>query len=260
MSVIGSPVRLLCFPYAGSSSVIYARWKRRLPAWIEVVPVELPGRGLRMLDALQTSMAGLLEAVSREARKHTGRPFAFFGHSLGALVAFELAHYLEVREMAAPLVVFASGTHAPSRRESEHFANLRSDAELHAELERLAGTPPSVLADPELMELTLPILRADFAVAAGYECASRKSIRCPIHALGGTEDDTTQETLLAWRNHTRGDFALNMFVGGHFFIHDQEAHLLQVIQRRLLTLVGSRRPGRDDAHGLLSDDARAGQR
>jgi surfactin synthase thioesterase subunit len=104
-----------------------------------------------------------------------------------------------------------------------------------------------VLDNPELMALTLPVLRADFAIAGSYECAARRSIRCPIHAFGGTTDEPTSETLLAWKEHTSGDFWLNMLPGGHFFLHDQEAELLRLVQLRLQALLNPARPFKNEA-------------
>jgi surfactin synthase thioesterase subunit len=217
---------------------MYARWQRRLPAWISVVPVELPGRGRRMGEPLETTFAGLLARVQEQVRPRAGLPFALFGHSLGALVAFEVAWRRELVGASAPLVVFAAGTHAPSRREPERYANLTSDAELRAELERLDGTPASVLEDAELMALTLPILRADFQVAADYECSDMRRIGAPLHVFAGAEDATTPQTLEAWREHTRAAFFLNVLPGGHFFVQQQEPTLLALIEGRLREELG----------------------
>lgn len=226
-------IKLFCFPYAGASAAVYARWKRRLPAWLELVPVELPGRGRRMDEPLHTTFEGLLAAVALQVRPQPGQPYALFGHSLGALVAFEVAVQLMQQQAPQPLVVFASGAHAPSRRDTERFARLRTDRELRAELVRLQGTPTSVLDDAELMELTLPILRADFAVAGSYVCPPGRHILAPLHVLAGTEDSTTPETLHAWRQHTKAEFELSMLAGGHFFIQSREAELLQLLERQL---------------------------
>lgn len=211
-------VRLYCLPYAGASAAVYAKWKRRLPGWIEVAPIELPGRGRRLGEPLETTFSGLLGHVIEGVRPALGQPYAVFGHSLGALLAFELSHHLSQTQAPEPLVVFASGTHAPSRRDAERFARLDSDDELKAELVRLGGTPAHLLEEEELMALTLPILRADFRVAGDYRAAPGRRIRAPLHVLAGTEDTTTPETLGAWREHTLGPFELTVLPGGHFFV------------------------------------------
>jgi surfactin synthase thioesterase subunit len=235
------PVRvpLYCLPYAGSSASVYVRWKRRLPAWIEVVPVELPGRGWRMAEPLATTLPALIDRIAGDVRPEPGRPFAVFGHSLGAIIAFELAVRLE-EQGQMPSLVFASGTGSPAARDRERFAALRTDAELRAELLRLDGTPAHVLADPELMELTLPVLRADFQIAAAYTGAAGRTLWAPLVALGGTDDPTTSSlAIAAWRAHSRGDFAMHMLRGGHFFIHSDESALFGLLEQHLRRIVGA---------------------
>jgi surfactin synthase thioesterase subunit len=217
---------------------MYVRWKRRTPSWIEVVPVELPGRGRRMNEPLELTVAGVLDAIAREVRPEPGHPFALFGHSLGAILAFELAHRLESTGLS-PSVLFVSGTRAPGSRELSRYAALQSDAELRAELERLDGTPASVLADAELMALALPVLRADFQVAGSYRGSAERRVRAPLVAFGGAEDETTQQGLAGWRDHTESEFALHVLPGGHFFIHPREAELLGLVEDRLRLAAGA---------------------
>jgi surfactin synthase thioesterase subunit len=226
-------VSLYCLPYAGSSASVYVRWKRRLPAWIEVVPVELPGRGWRMAEPLEVALPALLDRIAPDVRPEPGRPFAVFGHSLGAIIAFELAARLE-HEGRMPSLVFASGTSSPTARDRERFAALRTDAELRAELQRLDGTPAPVLADPELMALMLPVLRADFQIAASYAGDARQTLRAPLVALGGSDDPTTTSlTIAGWSAQTRGEFAMHMLRGGHFFIHSEENALFALLEQHL---------------------------
>jgi len=231
-------VKLICFPYAGSSSFAYARWRERLPAWIDVVAVELPGRGRLHAKPLQTRMADLLPLLRRELTVDYQRPFALFGHSLGASIAFEFAYQLEREIGVSPVVVFASAAHAPSSDERRRFVHLMSDIELIAELKRLNGTPPEVLASPELLELVLPVLRADFQLAAGYQ-RSQASISGPLHVLAGDDDSLKPADLQVWHRHTQGPFQIDTFPGGHFYIQEQEAALLQLIARRLASLLAS---------------------
>jgi surfactin synthase thioesterase subunit len=232
------PIRLYCLPYAGSSATVYLRWKRQLPAWIEVVPVELPGRGRRIGEPLELTVPGVLDRIAADVRPEPGRPFALFGHSMGAILAFELGLRLE-RQALSPAVIFVSGARAPGRRDLARYASLQSDAELRSELERLGGTPASVLADPELMELMLPVLRADFQVAGGYVGERSRPLRAPLVALGGAADETTSDGLDAWRELTLSEFSLHVLEGGHFFIHASEAELLAIVQELLRHEVGT---------------------
>lgn len=226
-------VRLFCFPYAGSAAAGFLRWRRHLPSWVTLHPVDLPGHGRRIDEPLETTVEGMVSACLPEIGGHRGRPFAFFGHSLGAVVAFELALRLLELGWPAPAILFASGAEAPSRRNHERYAQLAGDGAIRAELVRLRGTPPEVLANAELMELTLPILRADFAACAAYRSSATRRVTCPIQVLGGSADSTEPEALQAWRVHTERELTLDMFPGGHFFLHEQEASLLQLVEARL---------------------------
>ena len=230
-------IPLYCLPYAGSSASVYVRWKRRLPSWIEVIPVELPGRGRRMAEPLEVTLPALLDRIVGDVRPEPGQPFAVFGHSLGAIIAFELAVRLE-EQGRTPSLVFASGTGSPAARDRERFAALKTDSELRAELERLDGTPAHVLADPELMELTLPVLRADFQLAASYAGTPGRTLKAPLVALGGSSDPTTSsEAIAGWRDQTRGDFAMHMLPGSHFFIHAEESALFGLLEQHLRRVV-----------------------
>lgn len=222
-------VNLLCLPYSGASAMLYSRWRRKLPAWLQVHPVELPGRGARLGEPLQTDMQALARQLAVEQRPVAGDAYALLGHSLGALLAFELAHELPALGCPPPLALFASGTAAPTRREDYDGARWREprgDDELIAELRNLQGTPEQVLANQELMSLTLPILRADFLLCGRYAYRRRPPLDCPLHVLGGEADRASQDQLQAWRQETQGDFSLKVLPGGHFFIHEHEDQVL----------------------------------
>jgi surfactin synthase thioesterase subunit len=242
-----SSLALYCLPYAGASASVYVRWKRRLPAFVEVVPVELPGRGRRMNEPLEVSLPGLIGRIAADVHPEPGKPFAVFGHSLGGTLAFELAWQL-TRRGTAPAVVFVSGTPSPGHRDTERFAALETEDELRAELERLGGTPSEVLADRELMALALRVLRADFQVAGSYTGSEHRRIHSPLVVFGGADDEGTRDNLATWRDHTTCQFSLHVLPGGHFFIHRQEAELLAIIEERL-SLVGLA-VGDASTHGL----------
>ncbi len=216
--------------------MVYARWRRKLPAWLQVRPVELPGRGARYGEALHTDLQALARQLASEQRLAASGPYALLGHSLGALLAFELAHELQALGCPAPVALFACGTAAPTRREDygdKHWRDPKSDAELIDELRELQGTPEEVLANQELMSLTLPILRADFLLCGHYTYRQRPPLRCPVYVLAGEADRANEEQLLAWGTESLGPFDLQMFAGGHFFIHEQEDPVLDALTRRL---------------------------
>jgi len=211
--------------------MVYRRWQRALPDGWEVRPVELPGRGIRMAEPLRDDLRGLARDGARVLLRElddTGR-YALFGHSLGALLAFETAHAL--REFGAPPaeVLIVSGTGAPGSRRRPTSVQARSDAQLISLLRRLEGTPDAVFDDAELMRLLLPVLRSDLAMCDAYVPSERAPLACPVHALGGRRDTPDTTSLQAWRHETRGAFALHLFDGHHFFIHAQEPAVLRTV-------------------------------
>lgn len=230
-----SPVNtlnLLCLPYSGASAMVYSRWRRKLPAWLHVHPVELPGRGVRMGEPLHTDMQALARQLAGEQRLAASTPYALLGHSLGALLAFELAHELQALGCLAPRALFACGTAAPTRREDyagRNWCEAKSDEQLIDELRELNGTPEAVLANAELMALTLPVLRADFLLCGRYSYRQRSRLGCPLHVLGGAADQASEAQLLAWGEETAGEFSLQWFPGGHFFIHEHEDRVLATL-------------------------------
>jgi surfactin synthase thioesterase subunit len=172
----------------------------------------------------------IVEELSADVRR---QPYALFGHSLGALLAFEAAHKLGTIGLPQPLALFASGTNAPSRRDNDRFAGMESDEQLRAEMYKLNGTHSEVFASDELMALTLPVLRADFQLCGQYRYRRRRFLNLPLHVFGGDRDETTSETLEAWQQETSAEFSLDNFDGDHFFIQSHETQLLQLICRYL---------------------------
>jgi surfactin synthase thioesterase subunit len=226
---------LLCLPYSGASAMVYSRWRRKLPEWLRLQPVELPGRGARFDEPLHTDMRALAMQLARELRPTLKAPYALFGHSLGALMACELAHAFRALGCPEPVALFASGTAAPSMRADydRGFAEPKTDAELIEQLRTLNGTSEEVLANEELMSLTLPVLRADFLLCGRFQPVQRPLLKCPVHVLGGKADKATTEQLIGWSKETQGSFSVDMLAGGHFFIHEHEAKVLRVIKDQL---------------------------
>jgi surfactin synthase thioesterase subunit len=162
-------------------------------------------------------------------------PYALFGHSLGALLACEMAHAFRALGAAEPVALFASGTAAPTMRSDydRGFAEPQSDEQLIDQLRTFQGTSEDVLANQELMSLTLPILRADFMLCGRFRPMQRPLLKCPVHVLGGKEDKATTEQLIGWSQETQGSFSVDMMTGGHFFIHEHEAKVLRIIKNHL---------------------------
>lgn len=231
-------LRLFCFPCAGGDALLYRPWVAMLPPAIQVCPVELPGRGSRLRQPPFTHMTPLVNALAQGLQPYLDRPFAFWGHSMGALVAFELARLLRGRYNQSPQQLFVSAHRAP------HLPNLHPDLHLLPDkglveyMETMGGTPPQVMAIPELMELFLPILRADLQVLDTYSYTPAPPLDCPIVALGGLEDPTvSRQQLEAWREQTSSTFRVQMFPGGHFYLQPAQALLIGVLGRALETWV-----------------------
>jgi medium-chain acyl-[acyl-carrier-protein] hydrolase len=227
-------VRLFCLPHAGGGSAIFRRWPAALPANIEVCLVRLPGREARLREPPFTRLEPLVATLADILRPLLDRPFAFFGHSMGALVAFELARHVRARCQIAPRHLFVSARRAPQCASTDPFLHVLPEAEFRRAIRELGGTPEQVLADEELLSLLLPAVRADFTVAETYAYGEEPPLDCPITAFGGRDDPRVGDTQLdAWRQQTRRDFRRYMFPGGHFFIHSAEAPLLDVLALQL---------------------------
>lgn len=227
-------LRLFCFPYAGGGAMAFHGWAQRLPTEVELVAVQYPGRGSLLGVPPFERIDPLTQAVVELLTPRLDVPFAFFGHSMGALVAFEAARALRERLLTQPVHLFVSGSGAPHRRtERRSFHNL-PDAELIDELRRLGGTPPEVLDNPELLSLFLPILRADFAVCDNYVYAHGTPLDTPISAFAGDGDfETEPEACAAWREQTTAEFALRVLRGDHFFLHTSRDELLAAVAHTL---------------------------
>jgi medium-chain acyl-[acyl-carrier-protein] hydrolase len=236
--VPGSALRLLCVPYAGAGASVFGTWPAELPAGVEVLAIELPGRETRFKERPFDRLAPLVAQLADAVAPGLSAPFAIYGHSLGALIGFGLAREL-VRRGRAPAHLFVSGRRAPQLPEASPIHGL-PDAELLARLHRLGGFREGVLQERELMELFLPILRADLAVTETAVIAPDDPLTCPITALGGLADDrATAPELEAWRLHTRGAVDREMFSGGHFFLQTARAALLASLSRRLARIAAA---------------------
>jgi medium-chain acyl-[acyl-carrier-protein] hydrolase len=226
-------VRLFCFPYAGGGDSIFRSWQQILSDTIEVCPVQLPGRGLRINEPLCTEISQLVRDMGQALAPCLNKPFALFGHSMGALIAFELARYVRNEYRVQPLHLFASGRCSPQIT-NEPFDLKQFDSELPEMLRRGNGTPEEVLEDPELMELVLPVLRSDWALCKSYIFTPEPPFNFPITAFGGLDDPGVPRRYLeGWREHTTGPFVLRMLPGNHFFLKTSRLLLLEAISKEL---------------------------
>lgn len=226
-------LRLYCVPYAGGNDGMFRTWWQELPGDVEVCAVRLPGRDERRREPLVSRSTLLVQALADALGPAAAQPYALYGHSMGARVAFELARELRRRGHPEPTLLAVSGRRAPHLPERDPLHALPTDL-LVTRLRALGGLPDVVLAEPELMAMFLPILRADLAVNEIDAYRPDEPLTCPIVAFGGERDDRCRrDELCAWRDHTRGAFAFEIYPGGHFFVNTARRDLLAALSRAL---------------------------
>jgi medium-chain acyl-[acyl-carrier-protein] hydrolase len=228
-----SAIRLFCFPYAGGGALIYRSWLGAPPDLLEVFPVRLPGREARLNEAPFRRIEPLINVLSEAILPYLDRPFAFFGHSMGAKIAFELARRLSQKGLEA-LHLFVSGARGPQAPRIESPTYALPEFEFLETVRELNGTPNEVLENPELMRLIIPLLRADFELVQNYVYNPGPTLRCPITAFGGLEDrHALREHIKAWARETSASFTMRMFPGDHFFINTSRPLVLQSVAQEL---------------------------
>lgn len=228
-------LRLFCFSYAGGGASVFRTWQADLPQELEVCPVQLPGRENRLSEERYRRIAPLTESLCEAIEPLLDLPFAFFGHSLGAIVAYETALRLRDEKGRSPVYLMVSARRAPRIPPDDPMYELPDD-EFRTRLQELEGTPAEVLEHPELMELMEPLLRADFELNDTYEPSDKPPLTCPVAGFGGlTDPDVSRENLEAWREVTRGAYRLRMFPGGHFYLHEHRQALLTAVAQDLMS-------------------------
>lgn len=226
-------LRLVCFSYAGGSAGLYQPWRALLDADIELCAIQLPGRSSRIREAPVRDLPELVRQLCPLFVGEPSLPFAFFGHSLGALVAFELTRQLRLRQLRQPVKLIVSGASAPQQRSVVEALDEHDDALMVQALARYKGTPAAVLENRELMQLLAPALRADFAMAADYRYRPGPLLDLPLTVFAGLQDDHTPAQAEAWQLESRGPFALHWFDGDHFFLHGRQAEVLARLNAEL---------------------------
>lgn len=232
--VSGDDLVLLCFTHAGGNVSAFQRWSRSMPPGLRVLGVEYPGRGSRVterpIDDFELLTADLWEHIT----PFLDRPYALFGHSMGGLIAFELARTLVSVGMEAPLHLFVSATAAPGNRPNGTSLTGATDAEVLAELRALGGTPQVLLDDPGVMDMAVRALRADYTVLESYRHRHHPPLPVPLTVMGAREDMVAPLAgLTAWKEHTVDLPRFLVFPGDHFFVHAREAEVIDTVIRTL---------------------------
>ncbi|QDP83537.1 thioesterase [Nocardia otitidiscaviarum] len=237
-------IRLVCFPHAGGSASFFFPVSAALSGAdsraVEVLAVQYPGRQDRRLDPCIDDIGALAEQIYAALTPWTDIPLAFFGHSMGAILAFEVARLLEERDGVVLAMLFASGRRAPSRHRDEHV-HTGDDNAIVAELRSLSGTDSTLLGDEEILRMILPAIRSDYKAIETYRCAPGATVRSPITVLVGDDDaKTTVDEARDWARHTTASCETLIFSGGHFYLTTHRTAVLDTITKTLLSVSGPR--------------------
>lgn len=229
-------LRLFCFPHAGGGASSFVPLAGLLPSSIELAAVLLPGRETRFREPAFARMEPLVRALADGLRDELGAPFAFMGHSMGALVAFELARELRRRSWPLPTALIVSGRRAPNLGLAEAGLHRKPDGEfVNAIHTRYGGIPAVILDEPELLALFLPTLKADFAVFETYDYRPEPPLPCALAFFGGmTDPQSAPEASDGWFDLVSGPTSRRLFAGGHFYLTEQRQALAQAIAENLL--------------------------
>ncbi|MEU7635830.1 MULTISPECIES: thioesterase II family protein [unclassified Streptomyces] len=235
----GSAPRLFCFAHAGGGGAFFHPWRTALRPHVEVCPVVLPGREGRGRETPYTRMGPLIEDLADGLAPHLDRPYAFFGHSLGSIVAYETARLLRDRGATGPAALLVSGRRGPYAPTDRPAVHHLPDEEFLAEVTGLGGTPPQVLRQRELLRLFLPALRADYELNETYRPVPppAPALTCPVFAYTGDADPLASPHQVArWRDVTSGDFLLRVLPGDHFYLKEAPDGLMTALRTALSTV------------------------
>jgi surfactin synthase thioesterase subunit len=227
--------RIFCFPYAGAGAAIFRTWVDFLPSDIEVCVPLLPGRDARINEAPISEMAPLIQSLIGQIAPRLTLPYAMFGHSMGAFIAFDLAHEISRRGLREPSHLFMSAQRGPSLPYLQTpIFDLPDDRFLASVITRYKSIPKPVMEQKQFMRVLLRILRADFTLVEDYKYRGRAKLACPITVFGGLDDSPiTTAQLQAWSLETSDRCTLHLVPGGHFFIDSARAELLALVRQEL---------------------------
>lgn len=227
-------LRLFCFPYAGGGASIFRTWPGGLPSDVEVCGVQLPGHETRLGSTAHTRITPLIQGLAQAIAPYLDRPFAFYGHSMGALLSFELARHLRRTSGKLPFCLYLGAYRAP-QLPNPNIKIYHLPEEVFKVVLRADGIPEMILQNEELMQVMLPTLRADFELCDTYEYKEEPPLACPLALFGGLEDvRVSASDLAAWPTHSSAKCSLAMLPGSHFFLHSAQPQLLARISQDLV--------------------------
>lgn len=248
MPDVNARSRLFCLPYAGAGASIYRAWPGALRNAAEVWPVHLPGRERRLSDPAAETIENLATRTAKGIAAHLDRPFVLFGHSMGALICYEVARALRRLGLRQPDALMLSGYGGPHLPDNRPPIHALPDEAFKDAVAALDGTPRDVMDHDELMELLLPLLRADFKLVETYRHRSEAPLDVPIFVYAGRDDrDTPQEALEGWAHCTNRPVSITVFDGGHFYVRDHAKALMDQIRQDLMSLTAHQPDQRENA-------------
>jgi surfactin synthase thioesterase subunit len=229
-----APERLFCFTHAGGGPAFFRPWCKVFAPEIDVRPIQLPGREARLDESPYRNMRDLLDPLCAALEPYLDRPYALFGHSMGALVAYEVARRFTDGSGPAPSCLVVSGRRGPRIPSNRRIIFGLADDEFLAEVVRLGGMPQEILEQPDLVELLLPVLRADYELSETYQPLPGGRLTCAVAAYMGSADPEVEHSgLRGWRQETTGEFTLRVFPGDHFYLKGERPDVLRAIRHDL---------------------------
>ncbi|CAM3987589.1 thioesterase II family protein [Mesobacillus zeae] len=227
-------IKLFCLPYAGSSATVYMKWKKYLHHSIQLIPIELAGRGKRIVEPLYTDIEEAVNDIYEKIQDELeDTPYAFFGHSMGSLLAFECIHKIRSQKKRMPETIFFSGKKPPHKKMDKIY-HVLPNAEFIKEILEMGGTPKEIVEHKELLQIFIPILKADFRIVETYDYKEKGEVfDCDIVAMNGKQDNLTTD-MGEWNKYTSGEFRIYNFDGDHFFIHDHLETVVNLINQELI--------------------------
>ncbi|MBA4537129.1 thioesterase [Bacillus aquiflavi] len=223
-------VRLFCLPYAGGSSFIFSRWKTYLHPAIEIIPLELAGRGRRINEPLISNFEEMVNDIFKTIKNDlSDLPYIILGHSMGGLLAYELAYRILQSNSKMPILIILSGIEPPKLRKRKVISTL-PDEEFVKEVLSIGGTPKNIFANKEASDIFISILRADFKLVESYVAQDYKPLDVDLMIFNGERDySTTFPRVKEWKKYTNKSCQMINFEGGHFFIHDHKKEVINAI-------------------------------
>lgn len=226
-------IKMICLPFAGGSKYSYYRFAKLAPEWLEVIPVDLPGRGARLNEQLLTDMHAVVEDVLTHIRRHLDKPYILYGHSMGGLTILLLARRIRKEGLRMPLHLFVTGHGGPSASDNKIIRHNMPENELIDELNILDGIPGDIIKDKFLLRFFLPVIRADFQAIETFQYSPEEKLDIPITCVVGSEEKISMEKARAWETETSAGVEVRQFPGKHFFIYQHDREIMTLICRMI---------------------------